>query len=147
MKKLLITLSILIISITSYSQNEVEIPKGTNKIILRTELNVNDNLKLIIRILKENDFEIEKIDTTIQQIQTSQKKLEKSFSTYKLNFNLFDKYVSVTGNKYTDINPITNDEIKNWGLKNSDPKLIFGKMNELCLKIVSQDKIEYTTKN
>ncbi len=147
MKKLLITLSILIISITSYSQNEVEIPKGTNKIILRTELNVNDNLKLIIKILKENDFEIEKIDTTIQQIQTSQKKLEKSFSTYKLNFNLFDKYVSVTGNKYTDINPITNDEIKNWGLKNSDPKLIFGKMNELCLKIVSQDKIEYTTKN
>jgi len=147
MKKILITLSILITSITSYSQNEIEIPKGTNKIILRTELTVNDNLKLIIRILKENDFEIEKIDTTIKQIQTSHKKLEKSFSTYKLNFNLFDKFVSVTGNKYTDINPITNDEIKNWGMKNSDPKLVFIKMNELCLKIVSQDKIEYTTKN
>ena len=97
--------------------------------------------------MKENDFEIQRIDTTTFQIQTSQKKLEKSFSTYTLNFNVFNQLISVTGNKYTEISPITNDEIKNWGLKNSDPKLIFGKMNELCLKIVSQDKIEYTTKN
>ncbi len=147
MKKILITLSILIISFSSYSQDEVEIPKGTNKIILRTELNERDNVKLLLRILKENDFEIKQIDTTTYQIQTSQKKLEKSFSTYTLNFNVFNQLISVTGNKYTEISPITNDEIKNWGLKNSDPKLIFGKMNELCLKIVSQDKIEYTTKN
>jgi hypothetical protein len=147
MKKILITLSILIISFSSYSQDEVEIPKGTNKIILRTELNERDNVKLLLKILKDNDFEISKLDTTIFQIQTSQKKLEKSFSTYTLNFNVFNQLISVTGNKYTEISPVTNDEIKNWGLKNSDPKLIFGKMNELCLKIVSQDKIEYTTKN
>ena len=147
MKKILIILSIIILSYNSYSQDEFEIPKGTNKIILRTELNERDNFKLILRVLKENDFEIKQIDTTTYQILTSQKKLEKTFSTYTLNFNVFNQLISVTGNKYTEISPITNDEIKNWGLKNSDPKLIFGKMNELCLKIVSQDKIEYTTKN
>lgn len=147
MKKPLIILSFVIFSLTTYSQDEIEIPKRTNKIILRTELNEKDNFKLILRILKENDFQIKQIDTTTYQIQTSQKKLEKSFSTYTLNFNVFNQLISVTGNKYTEISPITNDEIKNWGLKNSDPKLIFGKMNELCLKIVSQDKIEYTTKN
>ena len=147
MKKILIILSFIILSITTYSQDIIEIPKRTNKIILRTELNEKDNFKLILRILKENDFEIKQIDTTTYQIQTSQKKLEKSFSTYTLNFNVFNQLISVTGNKYTEISPITNDEIKNWGLKNSEPKLIFGKMNELCLKIVSQDKIEYTTKN
>ena len=147
MKKPLIILSFVIFSLTTYSQDEIEIPKRTNKIILRTELNEKDNFKLILRILKENDFQIKQIDTTTNQIQTSQKKLEKSFSTYTLNFNVFNQLISVTGNKYTEISPITNDEIKNWGLKNSDPKLIFGKMNELCLKIVSQDKIEYTTKN
>ena len=147
MKKRLLIFSFIVLSLTTYSQNEVEIPKGTNKILLKTELNERDNFKLILRILKENDFEIKQIDTTTYQIQTSQKKLEKSFSTYTLNFNVFNKLISVTGNKYTDISPITNDEIKNWGLKKSDPKLIFGKMNELCLKIVSQDKIEYTTKN
>ena len=147
MKKLLIVLSILIISFTTYSQEEVEIPKGTNKIVLKTDLNEKENIKQILRVLKENDFDIQKIDTITFQIQTSQKKLEKTFSTYTLNFNVFDQLISVTGNKYTEISPITNDEIRNWGLKNSDPKLIFGKMNELCLKIVSQDKIEYTTKN
>jgi hypothetical protein len=147
MKKPLIILSFIIFSLTTYSQDEIEIPKRTNKIILRTELNEKDNFKLILRILKENDFEIKQIDTTTYQIQTSQKKLEKSFSTYTLNFNVFNQLISVTGNKYTEISPVTNDEIKNWGLKNSDPKLIFGKMNKLCLKIVSQDKIEYTTKN
>lgn len=146
MKKILIILSLIILSISSYSQDEVEIPKGTNKIILRTELNEKDNFKLILKILKENDFEIKQIDTTTYQIQTSQKKLEKSFSTYTLNFNVFNKLISVTGNKFTEVSPVTNDEIKNWGLKNSDPKLIFGKMNDLCLKIVSQDKIEYTIK-
>lgn len=147
MKNTLIILSFIILSFTTYSQDEVQIPKGSNKIILRTELNERDNFKLILRVLKENDFEIKQIDTTTYQIQTSQKKLEKSFSTYTLNFNVFNQLISVTGNKYTEISPITNDEIKNWGLKNSDPKLIFGKMNELCLKIVSQNKIEYTTKN
>jgi hypothetical protein len=147
MKKQLIIFSLIILSFTSYSQDEIKIPKGTNKIILRTGLNERDNIKQILRVLKENDFEIQRIDTTTFQIQTSQKKLEKTFSTYTLNFNIFNQSVSVTGNKFTEISPVTNDEIKNWGLKNSDPKLIFGKMNELCLKLVSQDKIEYTTKN
>ena len=80
MKKPLIILSFIIFSLTTYSQDEIEIPKRTNKIILRTELNEKDNFKLILRILKENDFEIKQIDTTTYQIQTSQKKLEKSFS-------------------------------------------------------------------
>jgi hypothetical protein len=147
MKNILFLLLIFNISFTSYSQDEIKIPKGTNKIILRTGLNERDNIKQILRVLKENDFEVQSIDTTTFQIQTFQKKLEKTFSTYTLNFNIFNQSVSVTGNKYTEINPVTNDEIKNWGLKNSDPKLIFGKMNDLCLKLVSQDKIEYTTKN
>jgi hypothetical protein len=146
MKKPLIILSLIILSFTSYSQEEIKIPQGTNKIILRTGLNERDNIKQILRVLKENDFEIQRIDTTTFQIQTSRKKLEKKFSTYTLNFNIFNQSVSVTGNKFTDVSPVTNDEIKNWGLKNSDPKLIFGKMNDLCLKIVSQDKIEYTIK-
>ena len=57
MKKILITLSILIVSITSFSQDEVEIPKGTNKIKLKTELNERENVKLILKVLKENDFD------------------------------------------------------------------------------------------
>ena len=73
MKKILITLSILIISITSFSQDEIGIPKGTNKIVLRTGLNESDNIKLILRILKDNDFEIYKLDTITNQIQTTER--------------------------------------------------------------------------
>lgn len=148
MKKILsIFIFLIIVSLSSYSQNEVQIPKGINKIILKTDLNESDNVQLILRKLKENDFEINKIDTISFQIQTSPKKLDKSFSTYTLNFNMFNGYISVIGNKFTEVNPGSNDEIKNSGLKNSDPKLIFNKLNDLCLKIVNQEKIEYTTKN
>jgi hypothetical protein len=40
-----------------------------------------------------------------------------------------------------------DSEIVNKGMKGSQDKECFKEMNELCLKIVSQDKIEYTTKN
>jgi hypothetical protein len=161
MKKILITLSILIVSITSFSQEEIEIPKGTNKIILKTELNERENVKLILKVLKDNDFEIIKFDTTIFQIQTSKKNLKRkilSNITYTLNFNLFDKFISVTGKSFNDLSislygsgvGVTSNgdsEIVNKGMKGSQDKECFKEMNELCLKIVSQDKIEYTTKN
>jgi hypothetical protein len=149
MKKILITLSILITSITSYSQNEIEIPKGTNKIILKTELNESRNVKLILRILKENDFDIQKLDTTIYQIQTSERNIKKGLintDTYILKFNLNDGYITVTGKLIKHLLGNTYYDIKKGGIV-ENMKQGFKEMNELCLKIVSQDKIEYTTKN
>ena len=158
MKKIIIILSLIILSYTSYSQDEVEIPKGTNKIILRTEFNERDNVKLLLRILKDNDFEISKLDTTIFQIQTNERNLKRksiSSTTYTLNFNLYDGYVSVTGRMSTNLTmrvgmfstEVGNNEISNKGMGGSPLKECFKEMNELCLKLVSQDKIEYTTKN
>jgi hypothetical protein len=158
MKKILITLLVLIVSLTSFSQNEIEIPKGTNKIKLRTELNESDNVKLILRVLKENDFDIQKLDTTIFQLQTLERNVKKrsvSSTTYTLNFNFYDGYISVTGRMSTNLTmsmgmfstELGNNEISNRGMGGSPIKECFKEMNELCLKIVSQDKIEYTTKN
>jgi hypothetical protein len=42
---------------------------------------------------------------------------------------------------------VGNNEISNKGMGGSPLKECFKEMNELCLKIVGQDKIEYTTKN
>jgi hypothetical protein len=158
MKKILIILSILITSITSFSQDEIKIPKGTNKIILKTGLNESDNLKFLLRGLKENDLNIERIDTIVYQVQTSQRNLKnKSLktTTYTLNFNIYDDYISVTGRFSTNISislygvttEVGNSDITNKGMGGSPLKECFKEMNELCLKIVSQDKIEYTTKN
>ena len=161
MKKTLIILSLIILSYTSYSQDEFEIPKGTNKIVLKTELNEKDNVKLLLRILKENDFDIQKIDTTTFQVQTSVKNLKRKSvktTTYTLNFNFYDKYISVTGRFSTNmsislygngvgVSSNGDSEIVNKGMGGSPLKECFKEMNELCLKIVSQDKIEYTTKN
>jgi hypothetical protein len=158
MKKILLTFSIIMVSLISYSQDEVEIPKGTNKITMRTELNERDNVKLLLRILKDNDFEIGKLDTTIFQFQTSVRNLKRksvSSSTYTLNFNLFDGYISVTGRMSTNLTismgmistEVGNNEISNKGMGGSPLKECFKEMNELCLKLVSQDKIEYTIKN
>lgn len=158
MKKIFITLSILIVSITTFSQDEIEIPKGTNKIILKTGLNERDNLKFLLRGLKENDLNIERIDTIVYQVQTSQRNLKnKSLKTptYTLSFNIYDGYISVTGRFSTNISislygvttEVGNSDITNKGMRGSPLKECFKEMNELCLKIVSQDKIEYTTKN
>ena len=158
MKKILITLTIVILSISSYSQDIVEIPKGTNKIVLKTELNERDNVKLLLRILKDYDFEISKLDTTIFQIQTNERNLRKGklpTTIYKLNFNIDNQSISVTGKFSTQISikigNVTDNstftEITKRGMLGSPFKECFKEMNELCLKIVSQDKIEYTTKN
>jgi len=158
MKKILITLLLFIVSSSSYSQDEIEIPKGTNKIILRTELDERDNVKLLLRILKDNDFEISKLDTTIFQIQTSVRNLKRksvSSTTYTLNFNLYGGYISVTGRMSTNLtinmgmfsSEVGNNEISNRGMGGSPLKECFKEMNELCLKIVNQDKIEYLIKN
>ena len=148
----------VILFISSYSQEEVEIPKGTNKIVLKTELNERDNVKILLRILKDNDFEISKLDTTIFQIQTNERNLRKGklpTTIYKLNFNIDNQSISVTGKFSTQIsikigNVIDNStfsEITNRGMSGSPFKECFKEMNELCLKVVSQNKIEYTTKN
>lgn len=161
MKKIFLILSLFIISITTYSQEEFEIPKGINKIILKTDLNEKENLKLILRVLKENDFDIQKIDTTTFQVQTSVKNLKRKSvktTTYTLNFNLYDKYVSVTGRfsinmsislygNGVGVSSNGDSEIVNKGMGGSPLKESFKEMNELCLKIVSQDKIEYSIKN
>jgi hypothetical protein len=158
MKKILITLSIFIVSLISYSQDEISIPKGTNKIVLKTGLNERDNFKLILKVLKENDFEINKLDTTSYQIQTTERKLKNGklpTTIYKLNFNINNETISVTGRFSIQISirigNVTDNseysEITNRGMYGSPFKECFKEMNELCLKIVSQDKIDYTTKN
>ena len=158
MKKILISLFVLIISFTTYSQEEVVIPKGTNKIILKTGLKESDNIKLILKVLKENDFEINKLDTTTYQIQTTERNLKNGklpTTIYKLNFNINKETISITGRFSIQIsirigNVIDNSEyseITNRGMSGSPFKECFKEMNELCLKIVNQDKIEYTSKN
>ena len=158
MKKILISLFVLIISFTTYSQEEVVIPKGTNKIILKTGLKESDNIKLILKVLKENDFEINKLDTTTYQIQTTERNLKNGklpTTIYKLNFNINKETISITGRFSIQIsirigNVIDNSEyseITNRGMSGSPFKECFKEMNELCLKLVSQNKIEYTTKN
>lgn len=158
MKKIYITLVLFFISILTFSQTEVEIQKGVNKIILRTDLNEKDNITLLLKVLKENDFDIQKLDTTYYQIQTLPRNLKSNrlkTPTYTLNFNVYDGYVSVTGRWTTNItismygvsSEVGNSDIMNKGMNGSPLKETFKEMNEFCLKIVKQDRIEYTFKN
>ena len=157
MKGILLVLFISI-SFLSFSQEEVKIPKGINKILLKTELNERDNLKLLLRGLKENDLNIERIDTIVYQVQTSQRNLKnKSLktTTYTLNFNIYDGYISVTGRFSTNISislygvtsEVGNSDIVNKGMSGSPLRESFNEMNDLCLKIIGKEKIEYTFKN
>jgi hypothetical protein len=116
---------------------------------MRTELNEKDNVKLLLKILKDNDFEIGKIDTTIFQIQTIERNMKNSIintDTYILNFNLYNGYITVTGRIIKSILGVSSYEIKKGGMV-EHMKQCFNELNELCLKLVSQDKIEYTVKN
>ena len=112
-------------------------------------MNERDNVKLLLRILKDNDFEISKLDTTIFQIQTSERNMKNSVmntDTYILNFDLFNGYISVTGKMIKSLLGTTSYEIRKGGIV-EHMKQCFNEVNELCLKLVSQEKIEYTTKN
>ncbi len=158
MKKIYITLVLFFISILTFSQSEVVIPKGINKIKLNTDLSEKDNISFILKVLKENDFDIQKIDTTYYQIQTLPRNLKSDrlkSPTYTLSFNVYNGYVTVTGRWTTNLNfhmggfskEIGNSEILNKGMNGSPLKETFKEMNDLCLKIVNQNRIEYTFKN
>ena len=95
---------------------------------------------------------------TTYQIQTTERNLKNGklpTTIYKLNFNINKETISITGRFSIQIsirigNVIDNSEyseITNRGMSGSPFKECFKEMNELCLKIVNQDKIEYTTKN
>lgn len=158
MKKIYLILVLFFISNLTYSQSEVEIPKGVNKIKLRTDLNEKDNISLLLKVLKENDFDIQKLDTTYFQIHTLPRNLKSNrlkTPTYTLNFNVYDGYVTVTGRWTTNISismygvtsEVGNSDIMNKGMNGSPLKETFKEMNEICQKIVEQNKIEYTFKN
>lgn len=149
MRHLFFLTNFLIISIIVFGQNKEEIPKGINKIIFSSELTEKENIKSIVRVLKENEYSIQRVDTISFQIQTSPKNI--SSYTYTILFNIFENRISVSGRYNTNMgvqvgiltfNDGGNDVITKKG-KNSIENIIFRKMKELVLGLVDESKIQY----
>ena len=159
MKSLLVAI-FLITNFTGLSQENKKIPKGINKIILKTGLSESENIQLISNALKKNNLLIEKFDTLTHQIQTSKKNPNKKsirYMTYSLTFNIFSNKIIATCNYST--NTSTNIAMYNTPIsisygyggielitnkkQSSYINNIFKEFKSICIDIVEEDKIEY----
>ncbi len=86
-KNIIHIVCLLFLSFSVLGQDKDVIPKGINKIIFNTNLSEKENIKSIVRVLKENDYTIQKIDSISFQIETSPKNI--SSYTYTILFNIF----------------------------------------------------------
>jgi hypothetical protein len=149
MKKLLLILCIFCSTNLLFGQVNVDIPKGMNRIILSTEHSENENIKQLIKVLKELDIQIQKIDTFSFQVKTFPKNM--GSYTYTLFFNVFDKRIVVSSTYNSNIgfqlnNLVYNDidsDVVTTKRRNSIENKIFFKMREILIWIGQEKNIEY----
>jgi hypothetical protein len=143
-------LSCLLFTINlAYGQNGTDIPKGVNKLVLSTDFNEKENMKALIKVLKNLDVPIQKADTLSNQIQTSPRNMDSY--TYSLFFNVLDHKIvaSATYNSNIGIqmyNMVINDvgrDVVTTKRKNSTQNKIFLKMKEIMIWIGGEKNIDY----
>lgn len=148
-KNIIHIVCLLFLSFSVLGQDKDVIPKGINKIIFNTNLSEKENIKSIVRVLKENDYTIQKIDSISFQIETSPKNI--SSYTYTILFNIFERKISISSRYNSNmgvqvgiltINDGGNDVITTKG-KNSIQNTIFRKMKGLVLELVDETQIQY----
>lgn len=149
MKKYL-SLLFIIVSVSLYSQEKIQ--KGINKIIISNELREKENMNSIIKVLREKEYGISKIDSTSFQIETSPKKFRNWSYTYYFIFNVFEKKIKVSGKYNTNtgyqisgiiFNDGGGNEIITKKNKNSFHNIIFKEMKDIVSQIVDESKITY----
>jgi hypothetical protein len=143
----------LIFSISLFGQQKIQ--KGLNKIIVNTEFSEKVNLSSLIKVLREKEYSISKLDSTSFQIETSPKKFRNWSYTYYFIFNVFEKKISVsakynsnTGYQISGIvfNDGGGNEIITKKNNNSFHNIIFMEMRDIVLQIVDENKIYYQKK-
>lgn len=141
---------LLIISVSLFGQEKIQ--KGINKIVITTELKEKENMKSLIKVLREKEYSIRKIDSTSFQIETTPKKFRNWSYTYYFIFNIFENKITVsskynTNTGYQISGVVFNDgggnEIITRKNKKSFHNIIFEEMKNIGLQIVDKSKITY----
>ena len=141
---------LLIISVSLFGQEKIQ--KGINKIVITTELKEKENMKSLIKVLREKEYSIRKIDSTSFQIETTPKKFRNWPYTYYFIFNIFENKITVsskynTNTGYQISGVVFNDgggnEIITRKNKKSFHNIIFEEMKNIGLQIVDKSKITY----
>lgn len=151
MRHLFFLTNFLIISIIVFGQDNDEIPKGVNKIIVNTGLTEQENLKIIIGKLRKEEYSIQRVDSISYQIQTSPKKFKSSSYTYTFHFNIFEGKFNVSSfyNSNTGVQImglVFNDsgqELITTKNKNSFQNKVFREMKGIVLDLFDSSRIEY----
>ncbi len=91
---------LLIISVSLFGQEKIQ--KGINKIVITTELKEKENMKSLIKVLREKEYSIRKIDSTSFQIETTPKKFRNWPYTYYFIFNIFENKITVSSKYNTN---------------------------------------------
>ena len=153
MKKILPLIS-LIISVSLFGQETIQ--KGINKIVITTELKEKENMNSLIKVLREKEYSIRKIDSTSFQIETSPKMFRNWSYTYYFIFNIFENKITVsskynTNTGYQISGIVFNDgggnEIITRKNNKSFHNIIFQEMKDIGLQIVDENKITYNFRN
>ena len=139
MKPSLIALLTFITFSTSVGQTEIkDVPEGTKKIVVVNNLSALENYNLVLNVLTDNDFEIEKKDKELLVIKSGSKSLPEKGS-YHLNFECKDNSIEIKGKlsavitfssgNGVSVEEITED-ITNKGLNGSIYKTAFIEMHK-----------------
>ena len=98
-KNIIHIVCLLFLSFSVLGQDKDVIPKGINKIIFNTNLSEKENIKSIVRVLKENDYTIQKIDSISFQIEieTYFPSFDKTTEVYR--GNVIDQFLVKTLDK------------------------------------------------
>lgn len=128
---------LLLLTTTVYSQKP---PRGTILIVVKNKLFKEDNILKANRILLENGYQPEKIDSAQNWMESKKKRIPYSDASYKLCFLIKDSAIAVYG-KITDAympNTLSNQiyfYIQNKGEPGSPLRESFKIMFELTKKL------------
>ena len=153
MRALFFLLWLLLTTNLTFGQNKIDIPKGVNKIILSTEFNEKENMRALIKVLKNMDVSIQKVDTLSNQIQTSPRSMDSY--TYSLFFNVFDQKLVVSAMYNSNVgiqmyNMVINDggsDVVTTKRKNSLQNKIFHKMCDILISLGEEKNIKFSYVN
>ncbi len=98
------------------TSSEAIIPKGTYKILIKTDLSKDANIQLIGSTLAANDYQIDRMNEGFGLIQTTPKPHGNMNASYTFNIVAMDGAIMLTGTY------ILNISIEIWGVR-SDPGL------------------------
>lgn len=144
--KIFILSSILILGSTSlFAQNEieVEIPKGTSKIILVNDLNKEENFKHVIDMLLEQSHFIAAKDMEYGTIKTEPKPIKGMDCLYYFSIRIKDETIIISGSFKLNMNinfgliesTAEYTDIANKGMKGSPFRKSFELMHEFSKKL------------